>query len=284
MSPIISAFGGAPQGSDEDVAEFIRTRTDVPFLPSDVATSLTSWMDGTPRPLSDLARRVLSDAPVSGRVVETAPGPLTLAMAARAAAHPAYRTHLALDALVSWFERRQTEIAETRDDVTLVAVLDEPALSAFAPDATEVDDYRAVAVSVLQTMVERSPVPLAIRTADDTDWSVVAEAQPAFIGWNVTDVGFGFEQHVDAVAEAIGRGMGVMWGVASVEPVPQGSDDVTLARYRTAFARLIVAGAPIRAIRDDAWFVPNASMERLGVERAGRVMDQVAAIAEEADD
>ncbi len=66
--------------------------------------------------------------------------------------------------------------------------------------------------------------------------------------------------------------------------MPQGSDDVTLGRYRTALARLVVAGAPIRAMRDDAWFVPNASMERLDVGRAGRVLDRVAVIAGEADD
>lgn len=283
MSPIVSAFGGAPQGSPEDVAELIRTHTDVPFLPSDVATSLTGWLDGEPRALSDVARVVLEQAP-SGRVVETAPGPLTLAMAARAAAHPAYRTHLALDALVSWLEKRQEEVSAIRDDVMVLAVLDEPALAAFAPDAVQSDAYRDVAVSVLGSMVERSPVPVAIRTSDDTDWSLIAEARPALLGWNVTDLGFGFDQHVDSVARAVGEGMGVMWGVAGVEPAPQSSDDVTLTRYRTALAKLVVAGAPIGAIRDHAWFVPNGSMERLGTDRARRVLENVAAIAGEADD
>ena len=284
MSPKITAYGGSPQGQDIDVARFILETTSAPWVPGEVVSSLTGWMEGTPQALTSTARTVLEGAASGSTIVTTAPGPLTLAMAARAAAHPAYRTHLALDALVSWIARHRADVESVRDDVEMLVVLDEPALAAFAPDAGDVDRYRQVAVSTLTAIVDRSPLPIVIRASEDTDWSVVAEAAPAFVGWNVTELGFGFDQHIDEVAKAIGNGMGVMWGVASVEPAPQGSDDVTLNRYRTAFAKLIVAGAPIRAIREDAWFVPNGSMERLGVDRARRVMGTVREIAEEADD
>jgi hypothetical protein len=284
VSPVISGYGASPQGTPVEVAGLILETTDAPWLPSDVATSMAGWLEGTPRPLSETAALVLDGARDGAVVVATVPGPLTLAMAARAAAHPAYRTHLAIDALVSWIERRMFDVAAVRDDVALRVVLDEPAMSAFAPDAVDAERFREVAVNALATIVARSPAPLVIRTSDDTDWSVIVDAGPAFIGWNVTDLGFGFEQHVDAVAEGLGSGMGVMWGVASVEPTPQSSDDVALTRYRTALARLVVAGAPLRAIRDDAWFVPNGSLERLGVDNARRVMRQVAGIAEEAHD
>jgi len=284
MSPVITGYGGAPVGPPDAVAVLITGATSAPWLPSENASSVTRWLEGTPRPLSETAGLVLDAAREGATVVTTAPGPLTLAMAARAAAHPAYRTRVALDALVAWIDAHTADVHERRPDLSVVVVLDEPALSAFAPDARSGDQYRDVAVAALAEMVARSPIPVVIRTDGDTDWSIVAEVRPARVGWNVTDLGFGFDQHADSIAEAIGGGMGVMWGVASVEPSPQSSDDVTLTRYRTALARLVVAGAPIAGLRDDAWFVPNGSMERLGVDRAGRVLDRVATIAGEADD
>lgn len=284
MSPRVTAYGGAPAGTDDEVAASILEGTDVPFLPAEPVSSMSGWLEGRSQPLSDVARRVVEGASHGSAVVATAPGPLTLATAARAAAHPAYRTHLALDALVVWTEGRLRELESIRPDLELVVVLDEPALAVFAADAPDAGRFRDVATATLSEIVDRCPAPLVIRTDDDTDWSIVSEARPARVAWNATDLGFGFEEHVDTVARAIGDGMGVMWGVASVDPAPLGSDDVTLARYRTALARLVVAGAPISAIRDDAWFAPSGSMERLQVERARQVLARVAAIAGEAHD
>ncbi len=281
MSPTVTAFGGAPQGGDDDVVDLILGMTTAPFLPADVGSSMSGWLEGTPRPISEVARRVVEGAAEGAHLVTTTPGPLTLAMAARAAAHPAYRTHLALDALAAWIEARCEEIARHRSDLLVTIVMDEPALAVFAPDAPEAGRYREVAVKTLATMVERSDAPLVIHSGEDTDWSVVAAAEPAYVGWNTTELGVGFEAHADEIARAIGDGMGIMWGVASVEPTPQGSDDVILARYRAALARLVVAGAPIAAIRDDAWFAPSGSMERLDVGRAQRVLERVAALTGE---
>lgn len=284
MSPVVTGYGGAPHGPDDEVATLILGSTGVPFLPSEPTSSMSGWLEGRPTPLSGIARHVAAQAPEDATVIATAPGPLTLATAARAAAHPAYRTHLALDALVAWTEHRLEELRALRPDVSLCVVLDEPALAVFTADAPDAGRYRDVATSTLAEMVDRSPVPLVVRTTDDTDWSIIAAARPARVGWNATDLGFGFEEHVDAVARAVGEGMGIMWGVASVDTAPLGSDDVTLARYRAALARLVVAGAPISAIRDDAWFSPSGSMEHLRVERARQVLRQVAAIAGEVDD
>jgi hypothetical protein len=284
VSPVVTAYGGAPHGPDDDVAGLILGSTAAPFLPSEPASSMTGWLEGRPKALSAIARRVAEGAPEGSTVVATAPGPLTLATAARAAAHPAYRTHLALDALVAWSEHRLDELERIRPDVTLVVVLDESALAVFAADSPDASRYRDVATSTLAEIVGRAPVPLVICTGGDTDWSIIAEVRPARVCWNATELAFGFEEHIDALAQAVGEGMGIVWGVASVDPAPLGSDDVTLARYRAALARLVVAGAPISAIRDDAWFVPSGSMEHLRVERARQVLARVAAIAGEADD
>ena len=262
----------------------ITAATTVPFLAADLATSMEGWMNGLAEPLSGIARLTLDLAPTGATVVTTAPGPLTLALAARAAAHPASRPQLAVDALVAWMVGRRDDIAHLRPDVDIVVVLDEPALSAFAPDRPDAERYRPVAVDALVEVVATAPLDIAIRYEEDTDWSVVAAAGPRYVAWNVGALGVRFDEHTDAVARAIGSGMGVMWGVAGVGPSPVGSDGVAISRYRTALARLVVAGAPLAQIRDDAWFIPNGSMERLSVERARRVMEQVADVAGAIDD
>lgn len=281
MSPVLSGFGGAPVGDDEDVADLILRTTTVPYLPAEAASSLVGWLEGTPRPLTALDRRILDGCPTGGRVVTSVPGPVTLAMAARAAAHPAYRSQVAVDALCRWISARTEEVAAIRPDLTMTVLLDEPALSVFAQDDPDLEHHRVAAIETLAAVVGACETPLIIRCDEDTDWSIVAAVTPAGVCWNVSELGDRFESHLDTVAAAIGRGMRVVWGVASAEPSPTGSDLVTVTRYRTNLAKLVVAGAPLEMTRDEAWFVPNASVEHLDTTAAARVMARVAEVVAE---
>lgn len=284
MSPLVSAFGGAPVGSDDEVAAMITATTDAPFLPAVVTSSLLGWMNADVEPIAGSALRTLQLAPEKASVVATAPGPITLATAARAMAHPAHRTLLAVEALVRWMQRFRDQVEGHRGDVELVVVLDDPALAAIGPGVEVPESYRSIAAEAIAEVVASAPVPVAIRCEEDTDWAVVAAARPAFVAWNTHALASGFDDSTDELAAAAGDGMRIMWGTIGTEPGTTEHEHVTVDRYRTALAKLVVAGAPLAAVRDDAWFTPAGTLERLDLVQARRVMQQVAVVAGHADE
>ena len=96
-------------------------------------------------------------------------------------------------------------------------------------------------------------------------------------------LGEGFQRGVDQIAEALGKGTRIMWGIVPTTPGPLPETHVIAGRYGTAVANLVVAGAPFRALKADAWFTPACGLAGLSVADAERVADKLDEIVGEVE-
>jgi hypothetical protein len=169
---------------------------------------------------------------------------------------------------VAWIRR---EVAPDH----LVVVLDEPALVAMGeagmPGAAAVFD-------VLGEVIATIDADVGVHCCGDTDWGAVADLRPAWLSWDLAALGPGFLDGVDKIAEALGAGTRVSWGVVPTTSGPLPDENVLVGRYGTAVANLVVAGAPMESLRSRAWFTPACGLAGLSVgdaEAVGRLLEIV---------
>jgi hypothetical protein len=93
------------------------------------------------------------------------------------------------------------------------------------------------------------------------------------LSWDLAALGDGFAMGLDRIAEALGEGTRVMWGMVPTTPGPLPDQNVLLGRYGTAVAHLVVAGAPFDALKTTAWFTPACGLAGLSTADAEAVAD-----------
>jgi methionine synthase II (cobalamin-independent) len=175
------------------------------------------------------------------------------------------------------------ELRAAAPDAAVTVVLDEPALAALSgPGAPEAG--REAAREALQAVVSALDVPVGVHCCGDADWSIVTPSRPAVLSWDVAQLGPAFRASVGEVAAAIGAGTRVAWGLVPTDgsALPPATDPVL--RYRTVLAELVVAGAPVAPMREDAWATPACGMAGMTVGQAEVVMKRVREIAGVLDD
>jgi hypothetical protein len=213
----------------------------------------------------------------SGGVVKTqATGPVTLAaaLAAGGVARPGLLRRVAADLIV----RIDDHVEWIRQEIApenLVIVLDEPALVALGegePPGT------AAVLKTLGDVINAVDADVGVHCCGDTAWGAVAELRPDWLSWDLGALGPGFHDGVDKIAEALGAGTRVSWGVVPTTSGPLPDQNVLLGRYGTAVANLVVAGAPIESLRSQAWFTPACGLAGLSIgdaEAVGKLLEIV---------
>jgi hypothetical protein len=207
-----------------------------------------------------------------------ATGPVTMAMGMLAAGHPGKGLQrCVVDGLVRRLEAHLVRIERSLPHADVTVILDEPALggllTAGFPFSTD------EATHLLGATIARAPVPAGVHCCEDTDWSVVANAQPAWISWDLASLGTGLAESLPQVAAALGRGTRVVWGLVPARagsPWPDPTD-----RLNSVIGELVVAGADMESLVTRALFSPSCGLAGLSVGQAGAVSEQVARLAGE---
>jgi hypothetical protein len=220
-------------------------------------------------------------AAVTGDTVKTqVTGPVTLAAALRTGG--VLGPHL-IERVTEQLESRIDEhlalIRAGANVSRVILVLDEPALAALG----SVRPLPAEAAQALLHLIEVFDVEMGLHCCGDTDWGGIAGLGFDWLSWDVAALGAGFERGVDSIAQALGSGSRVMWGIVPVTSGPLPAESVLLARYGTAVANLVVAGAPFEALRARALFTPACGLAGLSVEGAQAVADALGTVVEEVE-
>jgi len=299
----ITGVGSLPHTDPVEAARFVIETTDVPHLPQlprrhRQEGMLVQWGDGLcglgaagadpiglavgvpPGPREEAfvgattAMEVFAAAGVD--VVKTQmTGPITLGLTALAAGR---RIDGLWTCVVDGLARRAaahvTSIAERLPGAEIHLVVDEPSLIAFAPGRPEGPISVADAGSVLTEFFAALDVPAGLHCCGDTDWGMVARLRPASISLDVHALDDGFREHAAELAEAIGDGTRLVWGLVPSRPGPV-DRSVVERRYGTAMARLVMEGAATTALIDDAWASPSCGLAAVSAKAAATVMSRL---------
>lgn len=301
--PRVTGVGSLPHTDPARAAEFMLETTDLPYLPQlpnrhPEERMLVQWGDGMcgcgaadtsiglrygapegPRREAFVGMAAALHALDAGtRTVKTqVTGPITLALGLLAAGHPS--TGL-WDCVVEGLLRRIDEHLIAIDtelpgaEVTLI--FDEPGLSGLLTPGFPVS--ASLAEHLLRSVLSAAPVPAGIHCAD-TDWSVVTAVQPTWISWDIAGLGAGFVEHSEALAAATWEGTSFIWGVVPIqaEPLPAGLN----RRVQRVVGTLVVSGAKMEGLIDDAMFSPACGMAGLTEDQAEVVARTVERLAGE---
>ncbi|MGB9359923.1 MAG: hypothetical protein WCC01_15350 [Acidimicrobiia bacterium] len=188
-----------------------------------------------------------------------------------------------VDGLVGRVSEHVAAIRALRPDVELITIMDEPALVTFAPDRSNGPVSIEAAAEALSRVMAQAPTPVGIHVCGDTDWRMVAGLRPAWLSWDLAGLGDGFLDATDAIAETIGHGTGVMWGLVPTDPAPIDTDRIR-SRYGTAVTRLVIDGAPVERLTHASMATPACGLAGLSVGGAEVVMDRVHGAVELLDD
>ena len=300
MSPLLrSGVGSLPHRDIDEAVAFVLASSDIPYLPQlpnrhPAESMLAQWGDGilgagakgrllqagAAGGAGDEAHRggeAMVAALQGGTIKTQATGPVTLAAALRSGGVIA--ADLLTKTTAELVTRIATHVAWIRVRAAperLVVILDEPALAAFANTGLPPEAGHAI-----KEVFAAIDAEVGIHCCGESDWAGVAALGPAWISWDVAALGRGFHTGAGAIAEAIAAGTGVMWGVIPTTAGPLPERNVLQRRYGTALAELIVAGAPLAALRDDAWFTPACGLAGLSVGDATAVVEALSELVEE---
>jgi methionine synthase II (cobalamin-independent) len=173
-------------------------------------------------------------------------------------------------------------ITTARPDVTVIAVMDEPALVTFAPGRSNNPVPIDTAADAMVAVMAGSPVPVGVHVCGDTDWRMVAGLRPAWISWDLAALGDGFLNATDAIAETVSHGTGIMWGMVPTDPAPLDVDRIR-SRYGTAVTRLVIDGAPTEALTEASLATPACGLAGVSVGGADVVMARLRDVVEMVD-
>lgn len=299
MSLTRSGVGSLPHDNCADAVGFVARSTDIPYLPQlpnrhEQESMLVQWGDGMAGAgwdgtvlrvgiaSGDRSEAFLGAAAMLDRVGPTtlktqATGPVTLAAALRAGGVDVPDL---LDLVVA---ELQTRIASHLDWIRakapvseIVLVIDEPALAAVGDDPLPSPAQRALAALIADV-----DTAVGIHCCGDTDWGGLAAIGFDWLSWDVGALGEGFIRGVDRIAEALGAGTRVMWGLVPTMTGPLPQPHVLVGRYGTAVANLVVAGAPLAKLKSEAWFTPACGLAGLSVGDAEAVVSLLAEVVGE---
>jgi len=206
-------------------------------------------------------------------------GPVTIAAALRAGGVNTPELMHVVTAELSRRIRSHLRWIRSEADVhDVVLVLDEPALAAVGGG-----NLPQMAREALETLRGSIDAEIGLHCCGDTDWGAIADIGFEWLSWDLRALDEGFHRGVDRVAEALGTGARLMWGIVPTTPGPLPETHVLVGRYGTAVANLIVAGAPFEALKDRAWFTPACGLAGLSVPDAEKVADKLMEVVEEVE-
>lgn len=304
----ITGVGSLPHTDVREAVSFVAETTDLPYLPQlpnrDASEGmLRQWAEGlcgaggTDDGIG-LRYGELSEPPdeafggamamlerVEGPELKTQfAGPVTLYLALLAAGCPYDGLwDCVVDGLA---ERVQAHIAllhSALPGADVIAVMDEPALVTFAPGRSNGPVSIEAAADAMSRVMAALPIPAGVHVCGDTDWRMVAGLQPAWFSWDLAGLGDGFLNATDAIAEAVSLGTGIMWGMVPTDPAPIDTDRIR-SRYGTAVTRLVIDGAPAKALTSGSLATPACGLAGVSVGGAGVVMDRLREVVEMVDD
>jgi hypothetical protein len=199
-------------------------------------------------------------------------GPVTLSLGMLAAGHPGEGL---FDCLLEGLRRRVEAhlgaIGEVLPDARVVLVYDEPGLTGLGTTGFPIKASETR--RLLEQTLRNSPIPAGIHCCGPTDWSLVAAVDPVWISWDVDALGAAFEETAEEVAAAVARGTRIMWGVVPTDPGPPPRD--LLGRFQHVVGTLVMAGADMNALTEEALFTPACGLANLTVEQAEIVANTV---------
>ena len=293
MTLLRTGVGSLPHENVDDAVSFVLRTSDVPYLPqlpnrhpqesmlvqwgsgiagagSDGPSLTVGQLGGDPTQAFQGAAAMLRD--FSGSTLKTqATGPVTLAAALRAGGVQVPNLiRTVTDELLVRISRHLEWIRGEVDVERLVVMIDEPALAALGADGT---DLPGVARQALGKVVDSMDAEVGLHCCGDTDWGGLAEIGFDWLSWDLSALGAGFSHGVDRIARAVGAGTRVMWGMVPTTVGPLPDPNVLLARYGTAVANLVVAGAPFEGLKSAAWFTPACGLAGLTVSDAAAVTE-----------
>ncbi|GBE24864.1 hypothetical protein BMS3Bbin02_01140 [bacterium BMS3Bbin02] len=304
MGVEVTGVGSLPHRDIADACAFITSTTTVGYIPQlpvrhPSEAMLVQWGDGLAGCGAAGAYGLLHGAPsgerdeatISARmflestedeVIKTqATGPITLGLAMLAGG--ADSTRLWNDLVPDLIARIDEHIAVIRElapNAAIVLILDEPSLTAWGSERGAHADLGLVR-EVLGAVMDGVSVRPGIHCCGDPDWGLVAELDPRWFSWDTASLGVGFSDRTEQIAAAIARGSRVMWGVTPTMLTPMPSIDAMLSRYRLAMARLVVEGAPLGPMHDDAWYTPACGLAGGTIGTAEHVMELVNKVVDE---
>jgi hypothetical protein len=295
-------IGSLPHRDPAAAADFVLATSDIPYLPQlpnrhPEEAMLVQWGDGIeqagprdrilapgatagPREEAFRGAGAMLDRLHGGTIKTQATGPATLTAALLAAGADSPGL---LDRVAEQLQGRISDhlgwIRATSDPDRIVLMLDEPALAATGGERP----IPQPVLAVLGGMIDAFDVEVGVHCCGDTDWGAIAALRPDWLSWDLSALGSGFAGGVDDVAAALAAGSRVMWGIVPTMPGPLPEQNVLLHRYGTAVATLIVAGAPLSALRDRAWFTPACGLAGLAVDDAEMVARRLGCVVEEVE-
>jgi methionine synthase II (cobalamin-independent) len=207
-----------------------------------------------------------------------ATGPVTLALGLLSAGHPGQSLLDCVTAgVIGRVEDHLRSVRARLPDAEVTLILDEPGLSGLLVPGFPISPQNAR--QVLTEVLAATSVPAGIHCCADTDWSVVTSARPALISWDVSALGVAFEEHVEAIAAATWEGTGFIWGVVPTQAQPLPSD--LNVRLQRIVGRLVMSGAKMAGLLDDAMFSPACGLAGLTESQAEIVARTVVQLAGE---
>lgn len=303
MTLLRTGVGSLPHVDPDAAARFVHATSDLLYLPQlpnrhPEESMLVQWGDGmfgagpadtvlaagaAPGDTAEafVGARHMLEGLAGDRVKTQATGPVTLAAALRAGG--IYQPQL-IGNVTTQLTARIAEhldwIRANSDVADIILVIDEPALAALGPGGRELPPEAAEA---LRRLVDAFDVEIGLHCCGDTDWGGVADLGFDWLSWDLAALGNGFLAGVDRIAEALGRGTRVMWGMVPTTTGPLPDRNVILGKYGTAVANLVVAGAPFAALKAEALFTPACGLAGLSVDDAEAVAEVLRVVVGEVE-
>lgn len=283
MTLVRSGVGSLPHTDLDDAIAFVAATSDVVYLPQlprrhESEAMLVQWGEGILGVGADGPRLAFGPNPAirseafggaaallnsfSGSRLKTQmTGPITIAAALRAAGHrgPGL-TQVVAEELEERIDRHLSWILNEADVGDVVVVIDEPALAALGTDGSQLPDSAQRALATLAGSIDAE---VGLHCCADTDWGSIASIGFDWLSWDLRALSTGFHHGLDRIAEALGAGTRVMWGMVPTTPGPLPEASVIVERYGTAVANLVVAGAPFESLHSGAWFTPACGLAGL---------------------
>jgi hypothetical protein len=297
-----TGVGSLPHTDAAAAVRFVAETSDIPYLPQlphrhPQESMLVQWGDGMLGVGSRETSLVAGMPPgpgaeafggaeamlgvITGDTVKTqVTGPVTLAAALRTGGVKGpHLIETVTEQLEARIDEHLARIRATSTVTKVILVIDEPALAALG--STEL--LPPTAAKALMHLREVFDIEMGLHCCGDTDWGSIARLGFDWLSWDLAALGGGFARGIDTVAEALGSGTRVMWGIVPTQPGPLPETNVLLGRYGTAVAKLVVAGAPFETLKARALFTPACGLAGLSVEDAQAVAEALRVVVEEVE-
>ncbi len=307
IGPMVTGVGSLPHRHPAASADFVLQWADIPYLPQlphrhPEEGMLVQWGDGLcgcgavpdglglrygvpsgPRHEAFVGAEALLAAlpPEVGLLKTQATGPITMALALLAAGHPADGLwDCVVEGLVRRVERHLAWVeGRTSSRPEIILIFDEPGLAGLRMRGFPLTaaDVRAVLRATLGAL----PLRAGLHCCADTDWALVASLRPAWLSWDVSTLGPGFQAAGEELAQAVMRGSRIIWGVVPPQMGALPEEGELIRRLRRAESQLVLGGADLVRLSRQALFSPGCGLAGLSEGQAEMVCSRVRVVAGE---